>query len=82
MPCCSTCMLSLIYSALVTAKERASDRNKVSFLVVAIIMVLAIALIIVGYNIDGAGFNGYIITTISKTISGVAPPTNTTTTVY
>jgi uncharacterized protein YjbI with pentapeptide repeats len=53
-----------------------------SILVVAIILVVVIALIIMGYNIDGTGFNGYTITTITKTISGVAPPTNTTTTVY
>jgi hypothetical protein len=57
-------------------------QHRVTILVVAIILIIAIALIIVGYNIDGAGFNGYSITTISKTISRTTPPTNTTTTVY
>ena len=53
-------------------------QHRVAIGVVAITLVVAIALIIMGYNIDGTGFNGYTITTITKTISGVAPTTNTT----
>lgn len=49
---------------------------------IAIFLVIVIALIIIGYSISGAGFNGYNIITISKTTSGIAPPTTTRTTVY
>src|SRR5579864_8261349 len=56
--------------------------HRVTIQFIAIFLAIAIALIIVGFNIDGTGFNGYYVTTISKTTSGVAPPTNTTTTVY
>ena len=37
-------------------------RYRVTILVMAIILIVAIALIIVEYNINGAGFNGYTIT--------------------
>src|SRR5437868_3269382 len=50
--------------------------------VVILLICLIIFLIQIGYMFDWTGFNGYTITTISKTIGGTTAPTTTTTTAY
>src|SRR5207248_10068193 len=50
--------------------------------VVAIVLVVVIVLIIIGYRLDWTGFNGYNQVTITRTISGTNSGTATRTEMY
>jgi uncharacterized protein YjbI with pentapeptide repeats len=53
-------------------------QHRIAILVVAIIMVIAIALILIGYLFDWTGFNVYTVAVKSNATSGTALPTNIT----
>src|SRR5260221_9101022 len=88
-------MLCLLYSGRVDCKGREQamgarfrswwqqiKKHRVAIVVTTAIMVVAVALIIVGYWFDATGFNGYTQVSIIRTLSGPTAGTITKTETY